>query len=639
MWVFMLIGPWRLATGLIGSSDHLKRVQSGLKAGHKKVVRYEALAAVAAADRAANGLASHSPVFDLAQVAPVIGKAWGEVGHLVDAAHFSAAAATGALEISQGALHGPHKIIGPDPNGEKGSKKIDLNRVTALGHTIARVHGDIDKAAHALQAIDLHKIPHRLWDNVNEASRQAQDTQALLVNAQAGFKLLPDFLGANGPRTYLLGMQNSGELRGTGGSILQFGQLSIDSGAPRVDNNTVYKIDKKRQQISISLPPAAWYVRSIPDAQRFGNSNWSPDWPLSAKLMLRYGAASAPDFPHVDGVIAVDPVTMQDLLAGTGAFRAGQRKHQGRRITQKHVLSFLLYKAYATYPNPGVRRAVLKKLVAGFFKVLLKPKHPSGLVSGMGHALAGKHMQIWMSDPAEEAFIKRMGWDGALKKAEHSDYLNVVEQNVGGNKLDYFEEQQNKLEVTIDGDGAVDTAKVSVENPVFVPQPHYWLGDSGPYDRPMMNVYAPGNAQLQQWDADPLCPVLVTKKNITQADAPAACRLDTPAPAVWTSGPPEHRERGKKVWSATMQIPAQQSGSFALTYRVPGVVQTRGPRRVYRLVLQHQPKVRPEDLTVSLALPPGATAIKAPGFSRTGPGLVWQHKLTRDRVLKISWRP
>jgi hypothetical protein len=42
-------------------------------------------------------------------------------------------------------------------------------------------------------------------------------------------------------------MQNSGELRGTGGSILQFGQMSLDNGAPHLDSpRTVYKIDKQR---------------------------------------------------------------------------------------------------------------------------------------------------------------------------------------------------------------------------------------------------------------------------------------------------------------------------------------------------------------------------------------------------------
>jgi hypothetical protein len=639
LWLFMLIGPWRLATGLLGTSDHLRRVQTGLKAGENKIVRYETLAAVAAAERARNGLDSHSPLFDIAEVAPVVGKAWSQVEHLVDAAHFSAAAANGTLQVTQDTLHGPHKILGPDPNDPSGGKKIDLGRVTALGHTIAGVRTDINDAARSLQVVDLHKLPHRLWDNVNKALRQALDTRALLADVQAGFKLLPDFLGANGTRTYLLGMQNSGELRGTGGSILQFGTLSIENGAPHLDNpKTVYKIDKQRRQISIPLPQAAWYVRGIPDAQRFGNSNWSPDWPLSARLMVRYGAASTTKFPHVDGVIAVDPVTMQDLIAGTGAFRAGQHKHQGRRITRKHVLSFLLYKAYATYPNPGVRRSVLGKLVEGFYNALLRPKHPSSLLTGMGRALSGKHMQIWMADPAEEAFVKRMGWDGALSKAKHSDYLNVVEQNVGGNKLDYFEQQEDELHVKIAGDSAIDTARVAITNPVFVPQPHYWLGDSGPYDRPMMNIYAPGSAQLMRSGADPLCPVLVTKKNITQAQSPRSCRLDTPAPAVWTNGPPEHRERGKKVWSATMQIPAQQQGAFHVTYRVPGVVQQRGPRSVYSLVLQHQPKVRPETVTVTLSLPPGATDVKAPGFTRTNGGLVWEHNVTQDEVLTASWQ-
>jgi hypothetical protein len=109
---------------------------------------------------------------------------------------------------------------------------------------------------------------------------------------------------------------------------------------------------------------------------------------------------------------------------------------------------------------------------------------------------------------------------------------------------------------------------------------------------------------------------------------------------VWTNGPPEHRELGKKVWSATMQIPAQQQGSFELAYRVPGVVRQQGPRSVYRLVLQHQAKVRPETITITVTLPPGAKKVKAPGFKRAGGGnvLVWRHTLTEDEVLTASWQ-
>jgi hypothetical protein len=638
-WVYMLVGPWRLTSGLITAKDHLSRVEAGIKAGKTKAVQYDTIAAVAAAKRARSGLASHSPLFDIAQLVPVIGKAWGQVGHLVDAAHFSTAAAKGSLEISQNALSGPDRIIRPDPNDPKGGKRIDLHRVAELGSTVDTVHADVDKAAGSLQQIDLHKLPRRLWNNVKKALRQAQDTSVALTKVQAGFKLLPGFLGADGPRSYLLGMQNSGELRGTGGAILQFGQLTIDNGAPHLENpKTVYKIDKERRQITLPLPTAAWYVRGIPDAQRFGNSNWSPDWPLSAKLMLRYAHATKPGFPRMDGVIAVDPVTMKDLVSGTGAFRAGKKEHRGRRVTRKHVLSFLLYRAYGTYPNPGVRRTVLGHLVEGFYNALLAPKHPSQLVRGMGKALSGKYMQIWMADPAEEAFVTKMGWDGALDKAKKSDYFNVVEQNVGGNKLNYFEDQQDQLHVAIHGTSATDTARVTKINHVFVPQPHYWLGDSGPYDRAMMNVYAPGTAKLQSWRADALCPTQITKKNITLAAAPKPCRLDTPPPASWANGPPEHREHGKKVWSGTLQIPVDQRGSLSFSYKVPNVVHKRGSRNVYRLVIQHQPKVRPESLAVTITLPPNAADVRAPGFKRSGARLVWDHTLKRDTVLGASWR-
>ncbi|MEA2505910.1 MAG: hypothetical protein QOH48_528 [Actinomycetota bacterium] len=632
----MFLGPWLLASGLLGTKDHLHNVQAGLKAGNNKVVRYETLFAVAAAARARSGYGSHSPLFDVAAAIPVVGKAWTQVGHLVDAAGSSSAAAKGALEVSQNALQGPHKIITPDPSG---GKKVDLGEVAHLGHTIDAVHGDINSTTAALHAINLHKLPHRLWNNVKSGLRQARKTGVLLSKVQAGFKLLPDFLGANGRRRYLLGMQNSGELRGTGGAILQFGTLTIDHGAPHLENpKTVYKVDKQRRQINIGLPRGAWYVRGIPDAQRFGNSNWSPDWPLSARLMLRYARATDPRFPSIDGVIAVDPVTMQELMKGTGPFHDGKRPGHGRRVTRKRVLNFLLHKSYAEYPRPGTRRAVLGNVVAGFYKALLAPKYPNGLLSGLGQALTDKHMQIWMANKQEETFVRKMHWDGGLEKAKNSDYLNVVEQNVGGNKLDYFEQQQNSLSVKINGHSATDSARVTVENPVFVPQPRYWLGDSGPYDRPMINVYAPGPAKLQGWKADPPCPTLITKDNISLISAPRPCRLDTPTPAAWSKGPPQHVERGKKVWSATLQIPAQDQSSVSFSYRVPGVVQTHNGRDTYQLVLQHQPKVNPATVTISLTLPAGASAITAPGFKHTHARLVWRHVLNSDKTLTVAWR-
>jgi hypothetical protein len=631
LWGYMLVGPWRLASGLADAQRDLKKAENGLSAGSTKLARYYSLAASAAARRAAAGLEGRSPLYDLAEIVPTTRDLLGEAGHFVNAATYSARAAEGTLDIAQNALRGPDKLIAKDPNDPKGGSQIRLERVEAISATLEDVRADIDKARDELKAVDLKKIPRRLRADVADGIEKAEKTDVTLRDAQAGFKILPGFLGADGPRYYLIGMQNSAELRGTGGAMLQFSLLSIADGKPHLTKaQTVYDIDKDREQIDIPLPEDAWYVREIDDAHRFGNANWSPDWPLSAKLTSDYAHVSVPDSPKFDGVWAVDPVTMQLLMPGVGQFQT-----PASYVTANRVIYLILYKAYASYPIPGVRRQILHAIVNRFYDGMLKPAHPTELVKGMGKALSQKHFQIWLADPAEEAFMKRMGWDGALKPAEGADYLNVVQQNVGGNKLNYFESQTTSVDVTFEGTDSHVSTNVSIQNNVFLPQPRWSMGDTGPIHQPMINVYVPGDAELTGAQAPPLCTTTLT----VDPDLKTVCRRDTPVPATWSGDrPPEHSELGKKVWPVTIDIPVGDEGSISYDYTVPNVVRTEGERSTYRLVVQHQPKVRPETLELSITLPPGASDVRAPGFKRDGATLTWSKPLNVDLNLEVSWR-
>lgn len=631
LWVHMLLSPWRLASGLVDAQRNLKKAEKSLTAGSTKLARYYTLAARAAASRAAGGLAGRSPLYDLAQVVDRAGNLLEEAPHFVNAARYSSRAAEGTLDIAQNALRGPDKLIAKDPDDPKGGSQIRLERVTAIGQTLDRIRADIGRARTELAAVDLENIPRRLRTDVRQGIETAAETDETLADAQAGFRILPGVLGADGPRNYLFGMQNSAELRGTGGAMLQFKILSIENGKPHLlEGGTVYNIDKNRQQISIPLPEDAWYVASIEDAQRFGNANWSPDWPLSARLTDEYAHATKPDLPNFDGILAVDPTTMQNLMPGVGQYST-----RSAYVTTNRVIYLLLYKAYASYPIPAVRRIVLGDIVDGFYEGMLKPKHPTELVRGMGKSLARKHMQIWLADPKEQAFVKRMGWDGALKPANNADYLNVVQQNVGGNKLNYFETQTTSARVILEEADARVSTKVSMHNGIFLPQPRWSMGDTGPIHQPMVNVYVPQRAQLTGVDVPPTCsagqPVDRTLSEV--------CRRDTPAPAIWSGDrPPEHSELGKKVWPVTIDIPAGREGTVGFDYVVPDVVRTVDGRSTYRLVVQHQPRVRPETLDLRITLPPEARDVRAPGFKRDGTTLFWEKPLTEDLSLEVSWR-
>ena len=626
LWLALLSGPWRLATGLLDATEHFDRAENKLSSQAMKAARYETLAGVAAAARARSGYEQGGPLLEVASVVPTIDKALGQVDHLISAAELTGEAAQGTLDVAQNALRGPNKIIVKDPADDKGGSRIRIDRIEEIAATIRDVRKAIKGVGRELRSVEPLDLPKRARPRIAEGIEKADETDALLADAEEGFSILPGFLGAEGPRTYVFGMQNSAEQRGPGGALLQYGLLTIEDGKPELIDaaSTIYAIDKNRQTLDIPLPEDAWYVAAIEDAQRFGNANWSPDWPLSAKVTTDYARASKATFPEPDGVIAVDPVLMKKLMEGVGRF---QTDRYDIYMTEERVIHFLLYKAYATYPIPKVRRNHLLDVVDSFYANMLKPKHPTALVEAFGSSLRQKHMQVWMKDPKEQAFMERMNWDGAIEQDMKGDYLYVVEQNVGGNKLDYFTDHTNTVNVQFDGNDAAVTSSVEIENNVFFPQPLYPMGDSGKeretngFHRPMMNVYVPADARLQLAEVD-------------------GRRIDTPVPAVWPAPnqPAEHEERGKKVWSATLEIPPQESGAFTLGYVVPDAVRERQGRKVYRLTVQRQPRVRPERLSVTVALPQGATDVRAKGWKRQGDRLVWDRPLKEDIVLEVSWR-
>jgi hypothetical protein len=71
---------------------------------------------------------------------------------------------------------------------------------------------------------------------------------------------------------------------------------------------------------------------------------------------------------------------------------------------------------------------------------------------------------------------------------------------------------------------------------------------------------------------------------------------------------------------------------------VPNAVVDEQGRKVYRLTVQRQPRVRLEQLKVRLSLPAGATDVRAKGWTREGGGLVWDRPLKEDMVLEVSWQ-
>jgi hypothetical protein len=261
LWILMLSGPWKLATGLLDARLHIERAENKISAGALKDARYDTYTAVAATRRAREGLDAGGPLLDLASLIPSVGKALEETDHLVGAAELTAEAAVGTLDIAQDALRGPDQIIADDPADPRGGSRIRIDRIREVAASINGIRDAVQGAANELRSVDARNLPGRLRPDIEDALERARESQGLLADSEAGLSLLPRLLGADDPRTYLLAMQNPAEERGTGGAILQFRLLSISDGDPELlkqTGGTIYEIDRRRRPIDIPLPSDAW---------------------------------------------------------------------------------------------------------------------------------------------------------------------------------------------------------------------------------------------------------------------------------------------------------------------------------------------------------------------------------------------
>jgi len=94
---------------------------------------------------------------------------------------------------------------------------------------------------------------------ISDARSQLQDQTSrlaqLLGNTSIAAQLAPSMLGADGPRTYLIGFQTPAEARGTGGLLGGFGIMRFDDGIPTV--NTIAQNTDCREISETSMSPAA----------------------------------------------------------------------------------------------------------------------------------------------------------------------------------------------------------------------------------------------------------------------------------------------------------------------------------------------------------------------------------------------
>ena len=470
-----------------------------------------------------------------------------------------------------------------------------------------------------------------------------------MEDALSMVQIAPTLLGGGsaGPQTYLILIQNEDEMRPTGGFLTAAGSAVVMNG-----KLISMKIESAEliDDFTKPYPISPWQFKLFMniDMLLFRDSNWFTNFPTTAswaEYFYSYSRATS-----ADGVIAIDSHVIVRLLKTLGPI---QMENIDYPITSENVLEYMR-SAKEQRPKDYTgkvwdRKQFIGKLAQPLLEKILNARGQtwSQLMPVLLELLDEKHLLLQFDDEQATNLLQRRNWDGAVRVPEKSDFLMVVNSNMGYNKT--YAVMETTLNYTADLSvltGPVTKLIIQQTNhsqveipckskfttrflrPVF--QSDEIIDPFYPIDECFwgyLRIYTPEGAQL-------------LSSNPQQIPAEATM-LQEVIPAR-TDDLGSEEISNAQVFGCMVLTPTHSTTSTEFEAALPPGVLTKDESRgawVYRLKVQKQPGTLAQPFSFSVKLP-GAARIESASIPLTENAGAWtaQLDLRRDILIEISFR-
>jgi Protein of unknown function (DUF4012) len=330
--------------------------------------------------------------------------------------------------LRAGQLLDPHELrSGPD--------QIDPAR---LGQSAAPLAQAVQ--ASGVVIAQAQALPASTWLGTINSSRTLliQDVTRLrngLASLSTAARLLPEPLGQTGIRTYFLAFETDAEARGLGGLPGAYAILQANDGHLsflRFGSDT--DLFGARSHVKLGADFTSEYGNTFAPQGNIGNSDPSPNFPYAAQIWMSMWQDTF--HQHLDGAIATDPTALSYLLGATGPVTLAD----GTSLNQSNAVAFFENGVYAKFGSSDAARKTYQ--VDAARAVATDVLHqPSGdflaSATALQRAADEGRLLVYTSDPTVEAALQPEPVGGVLPQTTRP-FLDVVINNGGGNKLDYY---------------------------------------------------------------------------------------------------------------------------------------------------------------------------------------------------------
>ena len=307
---------------------------------------------------------------------------------------------------------------------------------------------NIHQAEIRIEKIDPKRYPKKIGktvvqDKIINLKEQFVGLASLFVDAKPLVKKIPEILGKDEEKTYLILFQNDKELRATGGFLTAYAVFKIKDGKITINNSSdIYTLDDSisnhppapREIITYHKGVTKYYIR---------DSNLSPDFPTSVNMFNKLYEKSSLKVDY-DGIIALDSKILVDMLKIFGDTEAGGVRFSAENDSRCDCPQ-VIYQLFDMVDRPvnyvkTNRKGILGELMYSlFYKAIgFSPsKYWGTLIQTMFKNLQEKHILVYFTDKDLEESVVKLNFAGKIREYS-GDYLAVNNVNFAGAKSNLF---------------------------------------------------------------------------------------------------------------------------------------------------------------------------------------------------------
>ena len=440
-----------------------------------------------------------SPIWSVATRLPYVG---GDISAVRDT--------VGALEdISSQAL----------PQLVQASGSINLNKIQVKNGTIGisglenaqkplNVADDvIDDAVREVKSVRQPKI-RQVADAIDAAKASCAKLGNTVHGMSALAQLLPGMLGTDShandaPRNYLILAQTNAEARPSGGLTGSLGVITVQGGHlslqpfvsdMEIPNTGEPVVELTAEERLLFTDKLGTDIRDV---------NFTPDFPRTGEIVRamwakQYGV-------QVDGVIAIDPLFLQNMLAVTG----GVTMSDGSVLDGETTAQTLLNTVYAKMTPEETDKYFANAAQAAFDHITQNSGDPKAYINALSQSVKQGHLLLWSAHESEQDLIAESEISGRLVTEGAKPQVGVYISDETQSKMDWYLHREVTTEFQkVAANGANQyTVHIKLKNLMTAEElaaaPNYVTGgtdETEPGDiRTALFLYAPANGRLVDW--------------------------------------------------------------------------------------------------------------------------------------------